>query len=981
MVYLADALKYKRRIDLEDARIESIWVEIMLKSYNILVCCFYRSDFIATPSNFITHMQPSIEEALDYTPYVVLVGDINIDFINMNNTQLRDCLSMFNLNNVITEPTRITANSVTLIDPVLVTDSCDVLNSGIIPVDAKVSDHRATYISLKINLCLSNCYYRDVWIYKHADYTTLNNLIERFNWDEIINETVSIDESCEKFTNIFSNFCKACIPSKKVLIRENDKPWFTSELRYNIRVRDRLRKTFFKSRSNTDRLLFNRQRNKVNNMKKYAKENYINNIDNIISNQDTGYASKNFWKIMGRFMGKKASSVCIPPLYIDNNKYAYTNIEKADTLNIFFSSISTIDDANVPLPDFEKRTDSVLSQLIINPSEILDVLKVLKVNKATGPDGISHRMLKNTSKTIAIPLTKLYNLSLKQCKFPSLWKVAHVMPLFKKGDKSDVNNYRPVSLISCVGKSFERVVHKHVYNHIVTHSLLYKYQSGFIPGHSTVHHLIEVIHHTCLALENYETSCQIFCDISKAFDRVWHRGLIHKLNGYGLSGDLLKWFENYLSARKQKVIVHGAMSSEKILSAGVPQGSVLGPLLFLLYINDIADKLTGMARLFADDTSLSFSSTDLATIEFILNNDLVQLSKWATHWLITFNPLKTEVMLISNIYNDYNLEFKYNNTILNIVDTHKHLGVIISSDNKWNKHIDSIIDTASRQLSYLRKVKYLLPKEILNKLYCTYIRPILEYASEVWDGCNLTDANRLEQVQMIAARIVTGLPTFASLQSLYYETGWETLAERRKQKKLNLMYKIVNNEAPTYLKDLLPNTVNDASTYNLRNSSNYNIPFSRLCSFQSSFFPSTLRLWNDLGIQIRASQSLSQFKGNIKKQPLKIIDYLSVGDRKTNIILTRLRHKCSSLNADLFKVNIIPYSNCDCGAQLESAEHFFFECNLFTAQRQRLIGTLKPNLLLNLDLLTNGTSLCDFDENKNIILAVLKFIKDTHRFN
>ena len=229
-------------------------------------------------------------------------------------------------------------------------------------------------------------------------------------------------------------------------------------------------------------------------------------------------------------------------------------------------------------------------------------------------------------------------------------------------------------------------------------------------------------------------------------------------------------------------------------------GSVLGPLLFLIYINDISDDLTDLAHLFADDTSLSYSSADKHQIELILNEDLQKLSDWANKWLNIFNPPKTEVMLISNVFNDNNFELIMDGTILKIVETHKHLGVHLSSNNKWPKHIDSIIESASKQISYLRKIKYQLSKQTLNTLYCTYIRPLLEYASEVWDGRTQADANRLEQVQLNAARIVTRLPVFSSLDSLYYETGSKTLLQRRTNKKLTLMLKIVNNETQVTLK-------------------------------------------------------------------------------------------------------------------------------------------------------------------------------------
>jgi hypothetical protein len=221
------------------------------------------------------------------------------------------------------------------------------------------------------------------------------------------------------------------------------------------------------------------------------------------------------------------------------------------------------------------------------------------------------------------------------------------MPSFKKDDKSSPSNYRPISLLSCVGKVMERVVYKYIYNYIIEHSLLYSYQSGFLPGHSTVYQLLEIYHNICKNIDNRLSSIIVFCDISKAFDRVWHKALIKRLQSYGITGDLLHWLDDYVSDRKKKVVVNNECSNPNTVKAGVPQRSVLGPLLFLLYINDITDNLGNLALLFADDTSLSYFGRKYDIMKSDIDNDLSKLNEWAKLWLVDFNPKKTKALVIS----------------------------------------------------------------------------------------------------------------------------------------------------------------------------------------------------------------------------------------------------------------------------------------------------------------------------------------------
>lgn len=299
-------------------------------------------------------------------------------------------------------------------------------------------------------------------------------------------------------------------------------------------------------------------------------------------------------------------------------------------------------------------------------------------------------MLKYTANSVCVPLSYIFDCSMRTSKFPSCWKVANVLAFFKKGDISMVSNYRPIALLSCVGKVFERIVYKHIFNFIFEHKLLYKFQSGFVPGHSTFHQMIEIYHRICLAMEDKEIMCMIFCDISKAFDLLWHKGLLAKIKTYDIKGKLLVWIENYLCNRKQKVLLKNSDSAFGTLKAGVPQGSVLGPLLFLMFINDIADEIQCLVRLFADDSSLMYSSNDAIDIERRLNMDLETLNDWSKQWLVDFNPQKTEHMVFNFRKDSQPINFKFNGQFIKKVDDHKHLGVTFSNNCKWSVHIDNI---------------------------------------------------------------------------------------------------------------------------------------------------------------------------------------------------------------------------------------------------------------------------------------------------
>ena len=479
LVYCSETIYSKRRLDIEPPNCEILWTEIKLNNMVIMFCALYRPP--NSNDTFWDHLNYSIEKAYEISQHIVIAGDINVNMLSsLNRHPLADIMSKYNLQNTITEPTRVGQVCQTLLDPVLITDSISFSHSYVIDVDRVFSDHNAAVSYLNVPVQLNNAFQREIWIYKKGDFEKLNKLVTECDWELLFANSASVDDACELFSTLFLSMAKQCIPIKLVTIRPNDKPWITSDLRREIKIRDRIHKKYKLCNSITNLNNFKRQRNKVNNMKKYARLSFYENADTLIDQLYTG-DPKSYWRLIKRLTKQVGTSSVIPPLIdsSNNNMIVSDDKDKASLLNSYFCSISTLNDNGIDVPYFERRTNASFDTCVISENEVSDVLGILKLGKASGPDTISHQMLKYTKGTVCRPLTLLFNSSLRAQKFPNLWKKATVLPLFKKGDRHNVSNYRPVSLISCVGKVFERVVFKHMYNFALDKELFYKFQSGF----------------------------------------------------------------------------------------------------------------------------------------------------------------------------------------------------------------------------------------------------------------------------------------------------------------------------------------------------------------------------------------------------------------------------------------------------------------------------------------------------------------------
>jgi hypothetical protein len=328
-----------------------------------------------------------------------------------------------------------------------------------------------------------------------------------------------------------------------------------------------------------------------------------------------------------------------------------------------------------------------------------------------------------------------------------------------------------------------------------------------------------------------------------------------------------------------------------------------------------------------------------------------------------------------------NLSFE--NTVVNFVDSHKHLGVTLSSNGKWINHIDAILASASKTVSIMKKMKFILTRRALNQIYISYVRPILEYSCILWDGCSDQCSDKIEKLQNEAARVVTGLTKSVSLENLYMECGWEHLADRRNFQKNCFMYKCYHGMVPSYISELIPPLIRDTNRYPLRNSENINIPYNRTLISQQSCIPSSINAWNNLDTETRTSSTLGSFKSSLRKTFSKQNPpaHFYIGNRYLQILHARLRNNCSNLNYDLYNNHLRESPFCSCSNVIENAYHYFFECRNLINQGHDLFEAIRMYHPLNIDILLHGSNDLNVDDNTAVVIAVQNYIKHTKRFD
>ena len=503
-----------------------------------------------------------------------------------------------------------------------------------------------------------------------------------------------------------------------------------------------------------------------------------------------------------------------------------------------------------------------MNKIQVSRSGVLKLLSNLKIHKATGPDGIPGRLLKLCANELASPFTLLFQVSLDTGTIPQDWKKAKIVPVFKKGDKGKVENYRPISLTSIPCKLLEHIIHSSVMDHFDKFQIIDDAQHGFRQKRSCESQLITTLRDFSNCLNNKEQIDAILLDFSKAFDKVDHQQLLLKLHQYGIQNSLFAWLKTFLSDRTQTVVVDGQESLAKPVISGVPQGTVLGPLLFLVYINDISKNLSSKTkiRLFADDSLLYRTiSSKQDTIE--LQKDLDILQKWESDNSMEFHPDKCQVLRITNKRKPITSYYPIHSIQLQITDSAKYLGVTIDSNLKWTKHYDNICSKANSTLAFLGRNLYCCPRPVKEACYKALVQPVLEYGCCVWDPHHQNHILKFEKIHKRAARFVTN--NFSLIQGNTVknmrELSWIPLEERRARIKLCTLFRAKLGLIDIPIQDLI-----QVKSNTRRQTSHYFTPQSTVDSHLYSFYPNTLRLWNSLPEDTKSISTVAGFKHELK---------------------------------------------------------------------------------------------------------------------
>jgi hypothetical protein len=580
--------------------------------------------------------------------------------------------------------------------------------------------------------------------------------------------------------------------------------------------------------------------------------------------------------------GRKSCSSNISQLKNSNNQTLTEAKAISNELNQFFSTIGEklVEDLirNNEIsrsPQFYCNKVSKNSMFCnpVDKSELAKLIDRLQDKKAPGPDNISNKLVKQAASVLLDPLIHIYNLSFCTGIVPDKLKIAKVIPVFKKGDSSLCGNYRPISLLSVFNKLLEKLMFIRLYKYLETNNILYQYQFGFRPKHSTCLALIDVVDGIYEQLDQRSNVCGMYLDVQKAFDSVSHDILLDKMFMYGVRGVVHNWFKSYLLRRQQYVFVNNVCSDVRSIKYGVPQGSVLGPLLFLLYVNDIGNALPeAKIKLFADDTNIFIFSDNIEMLNQKAQNCIVQLHQWFTVNKLTLNLSKTCFMVFPKVTNQDEFEIIVNNVKLENVNSCKYLGITLDNELKWSAHIETVYKKIMKFIGIFYKIRNNLPPEVLKSIYYAFVHPHILYGVELYANTYASYLDKLAKINNKILRILQNKPRLTAVSELYVTYNTLPIDVLHRQQLLLLAHKILHH--PDTLPEIFRNYFTlrqDVHIHNTRYKENVYLPCSKLSFGEKCLKNKAGVEWNLLPPPLKGLMSINTFKYKIHNYLMSLL--------------------------------------------------------------------------------------------------------------
>ena len=748
-IYVKNSLLCREVVFSTVSTFEHLWINVRLRhSDSLLIGCVYLS-----PSGnrhlSMLGLEEELKLACQSKPSHLLVGgDFNVPQVDWENLfsaepeghyshALIRCLQDCFLTQHVTGPTRFRPGQLPSTLDLLLTNEEGMIRNLSYQPGLGLSDH--------LTLAFTVACYTDRHIpsevtanYYKGNYDLLREMLDRVDWDKM--QDMDVHQAYCFFRRSLQAAVDKSVPKTRPRPRKNI---YINRKAMKLKREKACRwSAYIRSHDPIDFARYCSCRNKLRALTRKLRSEFEQKISVELKSNP-----KVFWRYTNSRMKTKAG---IEDLQDENGQMCSDDLSKANTLNRFFSSVFTKEDT-AAIPVLPASECTPLEDIAITEDIVRKALDSLKTTSSPGPDEIHSRVLKEAAGQIAKPLTILFQKSLDTGSLPEDWKLGTVVPIFKKGNRQEPCNYRPVSLTAIPCKVFEKLIRDCIMEHLTAEQLLHCDQHGFRPKRSCSSQLLEVLEDWSSSIELSEPVDALYLDFKKAFDAVPHLRLLQKLESYGISGRLKRWIASFLQDRRQRVVVRGSYSPWTPVTSGVPQGSVLGPLLFIMYINDLPEAISCSAKIFADDTKIYCRvSQDSGCAE--IQRDLEAVASWSNKWQLPFNVKKCKSLHIGSQNPRHTYEMggvKLDQTLLE-----KDLGIHIDSELKFRKQAATAASKGNQLLALIKRSFMCINTITLPLLFKTLVRPHLEYGNLIWGPFNCADQKLIERVQRRATKLV-----------------------------------------------------------------------------------------------------------------------------------------------------------------------------------------------------------------------------------